>query len=769
MRWLFASALVAWAAGSAAVSPVPFFVGGVSAGANLLIWKLDSSANDDIASAVSVGSGQVTVTRAGANIKTRVDSSGFIDELAANTLLRNFRWNGLAFEQDGWQPEETSTNVCLQSENFGSVWLPSNLPTRSAGAITSGDLAFDLITDDSAILPEGYTQVITFTGNAVKAISIFIGQGTSTSTLIRLRDTTAAANRLNVAVTWSGGAPSVSAATGTYLGSIRVATTGGPGVAYRLLFATTSVTAANVNSLEVYAASDTAADGGPQGNVYLGGAQAENRTRPSSYIPTAGGTVTRPIDAVTRTTAGIPGFNATAGMIYFKGRSAFGSVPAGIYPVAVSVSGGLNEQVTWFKSGDDQKLYTQILDGGAGVMFNDHGVEAGDTVMKGALIWAANNSASVKDGVTPLTDASVTLPTMTTVSIGGFEGGVHDWNGTIHEVEIYAGRPTNGFAQDLTALFAPLLPSQMSDNGYSTDSGDYYEQSSLSRLLVSTDATSVQVEFYVDQTSYDLFASTMGVGVWDGTTRQYVTPTSSGFNVQTVTLAAGTKTVEITSGAQNHYGGPVLGNRLTAVRFNGHTFTTLVEGTRTPRIVVYGDSIAAGLMSSEPPNNSWAAKLRQLSSSRSVMLEAWGSRTMKSDAETSGMRQTFADLIESYEPSTIWLAIGFNDWNQSAWNAADFGVAYADLLDKLHAENPSAAIYAQSPIDAVVETANFYGNTLGDYRTQIQTVCAARGWCNFSDGTAYLAAPGDLDADGVHPNTTGHNLIYLAVKAELGL
>src|SRR6185369_1627561 len=112
----------------------------------------------------------------------------------------------------------------------------------------------------------------------------------------------------------------------------------------------------------------------------------------------------------------------------------------------------------------------------------------------------------------------------------------------------------------------------------------------------------------------------------------------------------------------------------------------------------------------------------------SMMLEGWGFRSLFDDANTSGLRNAFVSRIASYAPATIWIAIGTNDYGLNKWTPANFGTAYAATLDGLHAALPSARIICQTPIVRSVETANGFGNTLSDYRSQISTACNARSW-----------------------------------------
>ena len=191
-----------------------------------------------------------------------------------------------------WLLEAGSTNLVVQASHLDTTWAAVGTPTFTSSGHTTAGVRLNLIGDDAAGTLEGYTQTVTFTGNAAKAVSCYVKKGTSTSAAVRVRDTSAGADRLLAIVTWSGTVPSVAMTTGTYLGAI----THYDGV-YRLLFQTTSVTAANTNSLQVYPATDAALSVANTGDLYAGGFQAENALVPSSYLDTTTATVTRTADA----------------------------------------------------------------------------------------------------------------------------------------------------------------------------------------------------------------------------------------------------------------------------------------------------------------------------------------------------------------------------------------------------------------------------------------------------------------------------------------
>lgn len=200
----------------------------------------------------------------------------------------------------GYLAESASVNLVLQSEALtNAAWAQVGTPVLLDGQVTCGSVNLSNTQDDSAAALEGITQTITFTGDLVKSVSFYVSQATSTSSVIRLRDTIAAADRLFATITWSGGVPSVAMTTGTFEGTDALMDTAGIGAIFRLRFQTTAVTAANTNSLQWYPATDAALAINRTGIIVAGGFQAEDSVICTSYIPTAAATVTRNADVLT--------------------------------------------------------------------------------------------------------------------------------------------------------------------------------------------------------------------------------------------------------------------------------------------------------------------------------------------------------------------------------------------------------------------------------------------------------------------------------------
>ncbi len=183
-----------------------------------------------------------------------------------------------------------ATNLCLQSENFGTTWTAEGSPTRTAAARTVGAISLDLIGDDAGAGVEGYNQPITFTGDGTKVVSLYMSAGTSTVQYIGVF-ATAIAWRHYISVTWSGGVPTLATVQGS--GTLYAPVDLGNGN-YRIAFSVANVVAANTNTLYIRCTDET---GASLGTVYAGGVQVEDASAPGPYIKTTTTTASRVADA----------------------------------------------------------------------------------------------------------------------------------------------------------------------------------------------------------------------------------------------------------------------------------------------------------------------------------------------------------------------------------------------------------------------------------------------------------------------------------------
>ncbi|MGI4819877.1 MAG: hypothetical protein ACRYFV_01590 [Janthinobacterium lividum] len=94
--------------------------------------------------------------------------------------------------------------------------------------------------------------------------------------------------------------------------------------------------------------------------------------------------------------------------------------------------------------------------------------------------------------------------------------------------------------------------------------------------------------------------------------------------------------------------------------------------------------------------------------------------------------------------------LGTNDVGRAASDAATFGANYAALVDALHTADPSAEIWAITPLRVAT-----YEATLETFRVPIRNLGSSRPWLKIREGSTVLTTA-DLRPDGVHPVPAGH-------------
>jgi lysophospholipase L1-like esterase len=313
-------------------------------------------------------------------------------------------------------------------------------------------------------------------------------------------------------------------------------------------------------------------------------------------------------------------------------------------------------------------------------------------------------------------------------------------------------------------LYYEIEPTSFSDSLAVVDKTTYLETSPFAQVVLDTSATEFEVVSYSNFAGLFLDGAEIGVYV-DGVFNQTIQHGGDGVSTNRFTLSAGAKRVSLVNGAQTQLS-PIKGTFVHSVHANA-TMTQAFPSV-TSRIYIYGDSIAVGGNCVDSQENAWAMQLRRYRGTDSTMVDAQGYRSLYNDASDGTARTAFVAKVVSANPATLWMAIGTNDYGIPTTNAADFGSDYAALLDALHTALPSLVIYCQTPIVRTSEAANSFGNTLGDYRSQISTAVSTRtAYCTLVDGTA-LITTSNLD-EGVHPTDAGHSIMYSAIKTVLGI
>lgn len=377
---------------------------------------------------VAKGSGAPTFARA--TTATTVLSTGLVGSVASGQPRSLYSPAGVYL---GYYAEQISTNLCLQSENFGTTWVAIGTPIRTSGADTCGTVSLDSLNDADAGTLDGYSQVVTFTSNAVKAISVYVKAGTSTSSVIRVRDTTATADVLLVTLAWSGGVPTPTATTGTVIETQALGNS-----VFRVRMATATVTAANTNQIEIYPATTSALVVGNTGTMLCGGVQAENNTFPTSYIPTTTATVTRNADNLTYPFAG--NANAATGSIYAEVMTEWTTTPSIATIVAFNTSGG------------NAALFVGGLQASTTVRTNDGTTTVSQTgltdmftgIRKRVSSWGSNGLRVGGDGAALANGVFDGAMANTSVGVGAATNGSTAMHGTIKNFKLFVTQLADG-------------------------------------------------------------------------------------------------------------------------------------------------------------------------------------------------------------------------------------------------------------------------------------------------------------------------------------
>ena len=199
--------------------------------------------------------------------------------------------------------EELRTNVVpysceLASWSDSGATVTSNAVIAPDGTLTADDLARSSSISDSRL------QAVTFTGDGSKSFSVYVKYNTSPSFMLFVYDVTATAGRAQIEFGFTAGVP---AATTTTSGSVEAIENVGGGW-YRIKIIAAGVVAANTNRVYLYPARTGSADG--QKTTFWG-AQAENASFATSFIPTVGNTTaTRTADVASVSTQAFP-YSAT--------------------------------------------------------------------------------------------------------------------------------------------------------------------------------------------------------------------------------------------------------------------------------------------------------------------------------------------------------------------------------------------------------------------------------------------------------------------------
>lgn len=377
------------------------------------------------------------ITASGGTNGTRVNSSGLI--VAATTP--RFDYDPVTLAAKGVLIEEARTNLCLRSAEFNNAsW------TKAASAATAdqyvapdGNTAADRLASDTSSAQHYARQSITYSATTY-AISLYVKYDSYTRVYLRAFDGTS-----NFWATFniSTGATAGTVGSGV-TSSIRAVGNGW----YRIVMMFTA--AAGAGFVETgFASTDTYSgvpfSGSATDYFALWGAQVEAGTFATSYIPTAGSTVTRSADSLSMTGTNFSSwYNAAEGTFVVEYERDVDADEA-IFGVD---NGTANERL--FVSGAN--LYYQVVDGGAAQRdWGDTIAVPEDTANKVAVAYKVNDCNFAVRGTLGTNDTSCTIPTPNTLKIGSVSGASAAKRAWFKNLKYYNTRLSDAQLQALTA------------------------------------------------------------------------------------------------------------------------------------------------------------------------------------------------------------------------------------------------------------------------------------------------------------------------------
>lgn len=378
---------------------------------------------------------RITFARS-ANTATRVNSSGFIESVLADTARFDFSPVSLACR--GILVEQSRVNSALRSEEFQTLWIGTNASVTADQATSPANTltADKLIPNTTAGVTHNIVQTINVTSGTYYTFSCYMKKAEYYVGYLGL---TGGGNGFGadfIAVVADLNAGTVTTATGSgtaqpFSYGIQDAGNGW----YRLWM--TALASSTVGSLpRIYAvngssyADRTAAGDGTSG-IYIWGAQFENGISPTSYIPTTTAAVTRNADVATITGTNFSDWwKASKGGVLVRARP--GTV-SGVRPWLQFDDGTSNEIIALRGNTTNPELY--IVDGGVAQAQIDAGTIATNTDYSLTGWWQTNDCKARLDSNAVVADTTATIPTVTQARLGS--DGTNYLNGHLASISYY--------------------------------------------------------------------------------------------------------------------------------------------------------------------------------------------------------------------------------------------------------------------------------------------------------------------------------------------
>jgi len=351
-------------------------------------------------------------------------------------------------DRKGLLIEEARTNELTYSEDFSeSIWSLGNSVLTSSQSSPDGTLSATKLTDDASagtgnvdVLEVGFT----LDADTAYTWSCFAkaDQSDFAVLLVNGLSTPSGSNRsffdLSTGTVGTNDSDFTSSITDFGNGWYRIAVTFTPSGAD--LVGNLGIQLSNADGV-----ANVTLDG--SNSIFIYGAQLEEGSFPTSYIPTSGSTVTRSADVASIATSAF-GFNEDEGTLFTE-FVAVGS--SGVtFPVITAINDGTNRIGHIADTSDDIRMY--VYDGSAVVNSDlEQDVYTATTFNKLSLGYQENNTSGSSNGNTVVSDTSCTIPTgLSTLEIGSFAG-TGFANGHYRKLQYFPRRLSDTELQEITS------------------------------------------------------------------------------------------------------------------------------------------------------------------------------------------------------------------------------------------------------------------------------------------------------------------------------
>lgn len=383
-----------------------------------------------------------------------------------------------------------------------------------------------------------------------------------------------------------------------------------------------------------------------------------------------------------------------------------------------------------------------------------------DSELSAADLAAASNSMS---GTTPLN--RFTLPSQYATPVVDFNA-YRDWNGVASTITTQGSSPvtlvvTGAISRtDTSEVYYATVAGMYHDNGLALSETYAVRHNAFARIRFTTSSrriachqtSTIQGMFTGSYASVGIFIN----GAYSAISTSTVADTSQ---VIDTTLASGSnKTVDLVEGCQAYVSSYIYGTFISGIRLPLDA-RIIAPSSPQNRVVVIGDSIANGFVTTNAQSDNPIAVLRSVADA-SVTLLGWGSAstyTFMNLTDRATWTTRIANMLNGGNSNTLVFEVQTNDYGLAFQSAANYATYLGDFIDGIKALVPNLQVKLLGAISRIApdgEGANGFGNTLNDYRAAAAGVVSGRSWVKYINNKNAVTSA-NHHADGIHLLTAG--------------